>query len=343
MNWMMHRHQGVPPGRSMMNGGGGGGDTTSTSIQYSPEEAARRTQVMDEAQRIYKQSAPQMTGAAYPGATPVGVSADTLKGQELTRQGASTVIGSIGQTQQASADAAGALRQNQALGGLQNAQMAQGVNYGLNGAMDVQNNPYLQGAMQSAIRPVTDAYTDAGGVMSTIRTNAGQAGQVGSSRQGIAEGIAAKGYLNKVGDITAQMGTQAYDTGQKTFTSTLGQVPTWQKSSLEQANAQNEYLKNQGSALQQVTSAAQAPGAMYSGVGAQNENIQKEYADYAANQRMWGLNAPWIPLQNYASLVYGGSAPSTQIASSQSGSRNALGQVVGAGLTAASMYNMMGA
>ena len=333
-------------GRRMIygGGGGGGGNTTSTntSINYSPEEAARRTQVMDEAQRVYNQSAGQMTSAGYPGAVPVGMDWNTAQGQELMRQGAGTVMNQIGQTQQAGASAANALQQNAQMGNYQNAQMAQGVNYGLNGAMNVKNNPYLQQAMQAAINPVTDAWQGAGGALAQQRQAAQQAGQVGSSRAGIAEGITNRAYLNKVGDITAQMGNQAYETGQKTFGTTLSQIPAWQKSAVENASAQSDFLKNQAGALQQVTNAAQAPGAMYSAVGAQNENLQREWADYQANQRMWGLNAPWVPLQNYASIVYGGSAPSTQATASSTAARNPLGQVVGAGLTGAAMYNMMG-
>jgi hypothetical protein len=332
-------------GRRMIygGGGGGGGNTTATTINYSPEEAARRSQVMDEAQRIYGASAPQMSGAGYPGATPVGMDWNTAQGQELMRQGAGTIANQINATQQAGANAQQALQQNAQLGNYQNAQMAQGVNYGLNGAMDVRNNPYLQQAMKAAINPVTDAWQGAGGALAQQRQAAQQAGQVGSSRAGIAEGITNRAYLQKVGDITAQMGNQAYETGQKTFGTTLSQIPAWQKAALENASAQSDFVKNQANALGQITTGAQAPGAMYSAVGAQNENLAREWADYQANQRMWQLNAPWVPLQNYASIVYGGSAPSTSVESSNTAARNPLGQVVGAGLAGASMYNMMSA
>ena len=326
-------------------GGGGGGDTqttsTNTNISYSPEEAARRTQVMDEATRVYNQSAGQMIGAGYPGAQVVGQDWNTQAGQDLMRQGANQINYGIGQTQGASNMAANALQQNAGMSNYQNQQMAQGVNYGMNGAMDVRNNPYLQQAMNAAIRPVTDQWQGAGGALAQQRQAAQQSGQVGSSRAGIAEGITNRAYLNKVGDITAQMGSAAYDTGQKTFGTTLSQMPAWQKSAAENASMQSDFVKNQAQALSQVTNAAQAPGAMYSAIGAQNENLAREYQDYYANQRMWGLNAPWVPLQNYASIVYGGSAPSTQATASSTAPRNALGQVVGAGLAGASMYNMM--
>lgn len=333
------------PGKIMRYGGGGGGKTTSTntstSINYSPEEAARRSQVMDEAQRIYWGTAGQAAAGGYPGAAPVGQDWNTTVGQDLMRQGAGQIGYGVQQGLSAANSAQGALQQGAWRSQGQDAMMAQGVGYGLNGAMDVRNNPYLQQAMKAAINPVTDAWQGAGGALAQQRQAAQQSGQVGSSRAGIAEGITNRAYLQKVGDITAQMGNAAYETGQKTFGTTLSQIPAWQKSSAENAGQQSEFVKNQGQMLGQLTNAAQAPGAMYSAIGAQNENLQREYQDYYANQRLWNLNAPWLPLQNYAGIVYGGQAPSTNTTSSQSAPRNALGQVVGAGLTAASMYNMM--
>lgn len=86
----------------------------------------------------------------------------------------------------------------------------QGMNQ-LLGAGDVTNNPYLQSAMNAAIRPLTEQYTEQ--VMPSIKSAAFGAGQMGSSRQGVAEGIASRGYLDAVADATAQMGSAAYGQG----------------------------------------------------------------------------------------------------------------------------------
>jgi hypothetical protein len=383
--FIQRMHQGTLAVNAPLWQKGGATNTTSTVNQFSEAESAKRAQVADEATLIYNQSAPQMTAAGYPGAAPVPVDWNTYAGQDLTRAGAGEILQSLNSTQQAGDMAAsaaqgtqsrlgnayaslgqaqGALNQQNAINMGQNMMMAQGMQYGLNGAMDVQNNPYLYQAMQAAIRPVTQSYTDPNGVMSQIRTGAQQTGQYGGSRQGIAEGIAAGRYADTIGDITAKMGSAGYESGQQTFRNSLATVPAWQQAAAAQASANTnqakaaselykadaagsslfmDYMKNAGSNLNQITAAAQAPGAMYSSIGAQNENIAREWADYQANQRMWSLNAPWVPLQNYASIVYGGSAPSTQATTQTTGSRNALGQVVGAGLTAASLYNMMGA
>ena len=93
-----------------------------------------------------------------------------------------------------------------------------GFNWGAMPAMqqllaagDPSSNPYFQQAVQSAIRPVTQQFQEQ--VMPGIKSGAIGAGQMGSSRQGVAEGIASRGYMDTVGDITANMGNSAYAQG----------------------------------------------------------------------------------------------------------------------------------
>lgn len=371
------------PGK-LYKGGGGSSTNTTTAVNYSPEEAARRTQVMDEASNIYNWTKDGVASGGYPGSAPVGQDWNTAAGQDLMRAGAGTIAGQIGATQGAAAEAGADINRSQGnvaygynaadqsgaatqragqMVDYQNLAALQNMNYGLTGALDVENNPYLHQAMGAALRPLTQAYSGAGGALSQTRSGAQNAGQVGSSRQGIAEGITNRAYMDNVQDVVSKMGTAAYDRGQDTYSRTLAMFPQLMQQQSASANAaqgqaktasdmvkadmagaslSNDWLKNQTGALQQITNSAQAPGAMYSAIGAQNENLAQSQEDYAANQRMWQLNAPWIPLQNYASIVYGGSAPSTNVSSTGSAPRNSLGQVVGAGLTAASMYNMMG-
>lgn len=273
-------------------GGGGGGDTTSTTVNYSPEEAARRAQVMDEASRVYGENKSTIANSSYPGAKPVEFSDATKRAQQLAVQNAENAQTSIDQ-------------------------INKGVQYGLTGAMDVKNNPYLQGAIEAATRPIQQQYTDAGGVMSDLRTNATQAGQTGSSRQGIAEGIAAGRMGQAMGDASASIASDAYNKGQDTFARTLMFAP-------------------------QALEAGMTPVNWLSGVGAQQENLAQDKSNYAANSALWSMNAPWLGLQNLANITFGGSSPgTTSTTSSGSGERSALGQAAGAGLTAASLYQML--
>lgn len=279
----------------MSGGGSGGGSSTNTTINYSPEEAARRAQVMDEASRIYGQTSGTISNSEYPGAKPVGFSTATQTAQNLAVQNAAAAQDQINQ-------------------------INQGVNYGLTNAMDVGNNQYLQGAIQAAIRQNNQNFSDAGGTLSQIRSGATQAGQTGSSRQGIAEGLAASRLAQTNADTTATMMSDAYNKGQDTFTKTLMFAP-------------------------QALEAGMTPVNWLSSVGAQQENLAAEQANYEANAKLWDLNSDWAPLQNYASIVFGGATPGTTSTSSTNGnSRTALGtatQATGTGLTAASLYQML--
>src|SRR3990172_5651172 len=134
--------------------GGGSGPSSSTTVNqlYSPEEAARRATVMSEAERIYGQTAPRIAKAPYPGAKPVGFSPETTAAQDYLRQF------STGQGQQF-------------------AQQTMGANqFGMGAVLFPESNPALRGYMDAAIRPVTEAYTDPGGVFRNIRTGSINAG-----------------------------------------------------------------------------------------------------------------------------------------------------------------------
>lgn len=277
----------------MSGGGSGGGSSTTTQQNYSPEEAARRAQVMGEAERIYNQTAPSMSSASYPGEQPVPFSVPSVAAQNLG-------VYQAGQQQ------IGAHLANQAM------------EYGLTGAMDVQNNPYLQSAITAALRPTTQQYVDPGGVLSSIRTNATDSGQFGGVRQGVAEGIAAGRYTQNAMDMAGKMASSAYDKGQDTFARTLALAP--------QTMAMNNL-----------------PVSTLSGVGAQQEGVAQEEAAYLANQNMWNLNAPWAPLQNYANIVYGGASPSTTSTSSgEAVKRNRAAGALGGAASGAAMGSTFG-
>ena len=275
--------------------GGGSTTSTNTNVNYSPEEAAKRTQVMDEATKIYNATGSTLANSAYPGAKVAGFSPETLVAQNLAVANAAGAQDSINQ-------------------------INQGVQYGMSGAMDVDNNKYLQQAIQAATRANNQNFSDAGGTLSQIRTGAENAGQYGGSRQGIAEGIAASRLAQTNADTAATMSSAAYDKGQDTFAKTLMFAP-------------------------QALEAGMTPVNWLSGVGAQKENLAQQQNDYDANAAMWKLNAPWTPLQNYASIVYGGASPGTSTStSSTAGQRSALGtatQAAGAGLTAYSLAQQM--
>lgn len=257
--------------------------TTTTQVNYSPEEAAQRAALMADARGIYYQTKDKIAQGGFPGSKPVDFSSETEQAQRMLA-GYST--------------GAGAQMANQA-GGFSSFLMGP--------AQYAEANPYLQSAMGAAVKPITQAYTDPGGVFSQIRTGAQNAGQYGGSRQGIAEGIAGREYLQTVGDVTGKMASENYQNAQKAGAQALALAPqTW----------------NLGT----------NPALTLSGVGQQKEIMAQSLEDYEMQKRMWDINSQWTPLQNYANIVFGGSSPGTTttstgtpLAQQRSGGMGALG------------------
>lgn len=236
----------------------GGGPTTSTTQNYSPEEVARRTAVMDEAQKLYGTGA---IGGTWANAAPVAQSSTSLAGENALVSAANT------QTQQATAA-------NDAL------------QYGLNGAMDVTNNPYLTSAMEAAVRPQQSALTQA---LQQVGSQAQAQGAYGGSRQGIAEALTVEKGQQAISDTVAKMGSSAYDTGQQTFRTALGLSPAIQ--------------------AMQTT-----PGTTLANVGTAQEERAQATADYNASKAAYDADAQKRALEAYANIVLnsGGSQSNTE-------------------------------
>jgi hypothetical protein len=96
-----------------------------------------------------------------------------------------------------------------------------------------ENNPALAGAVDAATRPITNAYERK--VLPGIRGEAVTTGNFGGSRQGVAEGIASGEMLNAVGDTSAKLVNNAYDTNINAQLKALGLIPTLQNAQLAPA------------------------------------------------------------------------------------------------------------
>lgn len=237
---------------------GGGGTTTSTTQNYSPEEVARRTAVMDEAQRLYGTGA---IAGTWDKAAPTAQSATSAAG-EAALVGASGV-----QAQQATAA-------NTAL------------NYGLAGAMDVTNNPYLESAISAAVRPQQASLTQA---LQQVGSAAQQQGAYGGSRQGIAEALSLEKGQQAISDTVSKMGSAAYDSGQQTFRTALGLAPA-------------------------VQAMQTSPGTTLTSVGAAQEDRAQATSDYNASKAAYDADAQKRALESYANIVLnqGGSQATTK-------------------------------
>ena len=275
----------------MSGGAGTSSSTTSVTPTYGANDAAIQA-VLQAAQNTYNTN--QGAISAYPGSTPVSPSGATLQGQQSTLNAANNI------------------QQNLLPA------VSQATNFGLLDVLYPQSNPALQASIDAAIRPVTQQYTDPGGVLAQIRADATGAGQYGGTRQNLAEGVAGGRYLKTIGDIASQRTSDAYNQGLDTFSKVLSLAP-------QLANLQT------------------VPGTLQSGVGTQQEAYQQAMNDYTAAAKLWGVNAPWQNLSNYASLVYGGSTPgSTTTSSSSVSAPSTLNTSIGTGLIGANLATSLG-
>ena len=92
-----------------------------------------------------------------------------------------------------------------------NAELNDALSFLLGPVLDTSNNSALDGATQAAIKPLTEQFNET--ILPGIRNGAVTAGAMGGSRQGIAEGIASRELLQGVGDVTANVQSEAYKAG----------------------------------------------------------------------------------------------------------------------------------
>lgn len=87
-----------------------------------------------------------------------------------------------------------------------------------------ESNPYLSGAIDAAVRPITERYQET--VMPGIRDEFQGAGQqFGGSRRGVAEGLAARDYLRNVGDTSSKIVQDQYANNLSSMVKALGLAP----------------------------------------------------------------------------------------------------------------------
>ena len=174
--------------------------------------------------------------------------------------------------------------------------------------------------LDSTNRRLLQQFTDPGGALSQIRGQSLQAGQFGGTRQGIGEGIAAGRFGEILGDTSAQIINNAYNTGQETFGRALALGP-------------------------QSINAGTLPASFTGAVGAQLENKAQQFEDFAASGRAFDLNAPFIPVQNFANIVNGTINPGLARTNSAnpSSSSGGIGGILSGGLGGAGIGGMIGA
>lgn len=95
---------------------------------------------------------------------------------------------------------------------------------------DWQNNPALQAQMQQVAQNATEAMRE--NILPALRTGAVQAGQTGSSRQGIAEGLAARDTARQIGQQQTGLLSNAYQQALGANQAALGFMPQMQQATM---------------------------------------------------------------------------------------------------------------
>lgn len=90
-------------------------------------------------------------------------------------------------------------------------------------ALDPNTNPGLRGTIDAATRPIYQHLTE--DTLPAIRGEAIQSGNYGGSRQGIAEGIAARGASTAAGDVGSKVAFSGYNAGLDAMLKALGLAP----------------------------------------------------------------------------------------------------------------------
>jgi len=262
-------------------GKGSGGGTQTTMALPSPQQAPYIEDIYQQAQARYNQGAQQF----FPGQTYAGLTEDMEVAEQQLR--ANLV------PQQALAD-----------------NIAAAQNYSLMSPQNLASNPYLAGAAQAALRPV---YSQAQGLLQQARRDATGAGQLGGTRQAILEQGVIGDYLQKAGDITSTMYSDAFQQAQANHLKALSIAPQSQ---------------------QDITAPAMQLGAL----GTAEQQRQQQAIDEARARFEFAQQAPDEALTRYSNIAGSNILPGGSTTTAEGGSPSFGQKAVGAGLLGMGVY-----
>lgn len=264
----------------------GGGPSSTTQVQKSEpweEQKPYLLDIFEQAKKLYTQGPPEM----YQGNTTVGYNP----------------------TEQAAQQAALDYAQNGMQTVADNAQA--GTNFLTSGAvLNADTNPYMQQYAKGAIRPIFNELKES--TLPQIQGGALAAGQLGGSRQGIAEGLAVDRATQNALDTTARMYSDAY--------------------------GQNLEAQQRGLALApQTAQLGLLPAQTQAGVGEAQRAYEQALLNDEIRRFEYGETADWNNLAALQSMIqgnYGG----TGTATSTGGGVSTGSKLLGAGMSGLGMY-----
>lgn len=186
------------------------------------------------------------------------------------------------------------------------AQQAQNAyNFGTGAVLNPDANPYARAHGDAIIRPIYQNLTES--ILPNIRAGATATGNLGSSRTGISEGLAAGRTSQAAADALGTFYSNAYGQGLNTFSNTLGQTKAVQDAQLAGPTAEAD-------------------------VGAQQRAMEQAKIEEAKTKYAYEQALPYTKLAEYANLVkgpFGGTSESTLEGPPPSTVANVLGGSLG--------------
>ena len=304
-----------------------GGGSSTTQVKYSPTEQAARDDIAAGARGLFEQlwKAPVNNDTI---ARPVNPSSGTQYGWQLDNQAVQAMMGG---TQRAQSNNNWVAGQGATYSGANTQGQIDNSNRQLLTASNVGSNPIVQNAIKSAQQPLVDQFQNAGGVLSNIRNNAVANGNMGGSRQGIAEGLAMQGLQRSLGDVSTNIMSKAYDSGLQAQTAATNNLMGAQNDALKLTS---DSIKNQA----MLNMMYAQPGEMMAQNGAQQEAFAQNWNNYNAEVAGNWENQRMRQLQNFANMIYGNSNGTTV---TKGPKQDNTAQYLGTAATTAMMAMMM--
>lgn len=293
--------------------GGGGSQTTTTTQELAPEQQELLNMVIPVAEQQIN-NPPEL----FPGSSIAPFNPLQQQGQQMAVGSALDFIQPLAQSTSQGAQAVQDFAVPASLGGLGSlvgglgrAQPSQ--DFLMSGALlNPETNPALQGQIEAAIRPLAQSMqTD---ILPQIRGGAVDAGQFGSSRQGIAEGLAARDFMQQAGDISTnivgQNFTQGLDAMTRAVSDAIGAGAMGTQTGLEQGTRALF-------AAPTLADLALRPASVVESVGNLQRQLEQAQLTEESDRFLADQMIPFLVAQDVANLAFG--APSGTSSVTQGG------------------------
>lgn len=285
---------------------GGGTSHTTTTQELSPEQRALIAPVIPIAQNFLANPPKQWQGSGIVPFTDLQKQA-----QQMTINAANKMNPMMQQTGK---------QFNQLFGDMTtgvNANLAglkKGTNFLTSGdVLKAESNPYLQGAISAATRPVMENFQQQ--ILPNLTQGAVSAGGFGGTRQGIAEGLAGKEALAQVGDISSSMSNANYQAGLQAMLGGLSEARGQAQLDLAGSQAAQQLLGSKGQIMSQTLLPAQLKEQVGNQQYAMKQAQLSEQIQKYINQQM----IPFAAAQDVAAMAFGMPGGTTKSSSTQPG------------------------